>query len=813
MRKNVCKENINIEGDTNIILQKIGGKMLDRFKEMFSSYELLEGNYGIEREALRVYKDGNLARSPHPKIFGSKNENPYITTDFAECQMEMITPPLKTPKQVYDFINSLYDISVEGLEDSEYLWPQSMPSIVPDDSEINIAKYDDDEKGNTAHEYRKNLIKKYGGKKQLICGIHYNFSFDENLIKKLYDYEKSSKSSLLGLNWNRNEENENVRYINFKNSIYLKLARNYLRYRWLIVYLLGSSGFVHKSYGCRCCMNISSEIAKDSFTNEGAVSYRNSDCGYRNKIELLPDYSDVDSYIKSLKSFIDDELIDSHKELYSSVRLKPVNVDNFMESLLKDGITYLEYRSIDINPFEKGGISLEDLNFLQIFNIYLLIKDESDYKEWQKEATENQNKIAKHGLKNIGLIKDGNLVSRELWSLDILEEIKLMCKTLELGNEYVIDNMIAKVKNSELTYTYRMCQIIKDKCYINAHMQLAKEYKKEAYDNRFKLQGFEDLELSTQILMKEAIKRGIKTEILDRSENFISLKKNNKIEYVRQATKTSKDTYISVLIMENKSVTKKVLKDNNIKVPEGIEVNSIEESINAAELYKNRPIVIKPKSTNFGTGISIFSEGTDKDSIIEAFKIAFKYDNTVLLEEFIKGKEYRFLVIDDKVCGILHRVPANVIGDGKKSIKQLTEIKNQDPLRGYHYVTPLEKINLDENAELFLKIQNKTFDYVPEKDEIVYLRENSNISTGGDSIDYTDKIPDKFKEIAVQCAKAVNAKICGVDMMLEDYSDENKPYGVIELNFNPAIHIHCYPYKGTERKIGFEVLKLLGFIN
>ena len=114
---------------------------------------------------------------------------------------------------------------------------------------------------------------------------------------------------------------------------------------------------------------------------------------------------------------------------------------------------------------------------------------------------------------------------------------------------------------------------------------------------------------------------------------------------------------------------------------------------------------------------------------------------------------------------------------------------------------------------MFLKVQKKTFDYVPVKDEVVYLRENSNISTGGDSIDYTDKIPEKFKNIAVQCAKAVNAKICGVDMMLEDYMDENTQYGIIELNFNPAIHIHCYPYKGTERKIGEDVLKLLGFIN
>ena len=125
------------------------------------------------------------------------------------------------------------------------------------------------------------------------------------------------------------------------------------------------------------------------------------------------------------------------------------------------------------------------------------------------------------------------------------------------------------------------------------------------------------------------------------------------------------------------------------------------------------------------------------------------------------------------------------------------------------YKTPLEKIKLDDNAALFLSNQNKDFNYIPLEGETVYLRENSNISTGGDSIDYTDLIPNKFKDIAVKCAKAVNAKICGVDIMLEDYSNENSNYGIIELNFNPAIHIHCFPYKGTERNIGVEVLKLL----
>ncbi len=162
--------------------------------------------------------------------------------------------------------------------------------------------------------------------------------------------------------------------------------------------------------------------------------------------------------------------------------------------------------------------------------------------------------------------------------------------------------------------------------------------------------------------------------------------------------------------------------------------------------------------------------------------------------------------------GILHRVPANVIGDGNSTIKELVEIKNKSSLRGKGYRTPLEKINLDNNAKLFLKQENKDFDYIPKQYEIVYLRENSNISTGGDSIDYTDLIPQRFKDIAVESAKAVGANICGVDMMIEDYNDENSNYSIIELNFNPAIHIHSYPYKGAEREIAKEILSLLELI-
>ena len=766
--------------------------MLNTFKKLFTPEEILRGNFGVEREGLRVNIQGKLSNNKHPKVFGNKLTNPYITTDFSESQLELITPVFYTSKDVYNFINALYDIVALEIGD-EYIWPESMPCIIPEDSEIPIADFCKCKQGEEAKGYREDLLKKYGGKIQLISGIHYNFSLSDDVLNKLYE-ESSKKED----------------FKDFKDNIYLKITRNYLRYRWLLIYLLGGTGVVHSTYKVDCVKKLN-KISEDVYSCNGIVSYRNSECGYGNRTRMFADYTSTSAYVDSIRKFINDGVIQSPKEFYNSIRLKGKNPNNILESLENDGIQYLEYRSVDVNPFSKGGISLEDLEFLELFNLYLLFKEESTYKDWQIDALENQGNIAKNGGLDIELIKNGQKISKVQWGLEILNEIKNINDTLNLQKDDLIKSLMEKVKDYSKTNTYKFIELVKEKGYVNAHLDLAKQYKKEAFNSRFNLTGFEDIELSTQILMKEAIKRGIKVDVLDRQDNFISLEQNGKIEYIKQATKTSIDNYATVLAMNNKVVTKKILHKKGIRVPKGEEFTNINEGIRRVEKYTNIPVVIKPKSTNFGLGISIFPIGGNKEDLVKAVEFAFSKDDTVLIEEFIKGKEFRFLVIGDKVSGILHRVPANVKGDGKHTIEELIAIKNTDSLRGKGYKTPLEKIEIDTSAILYLKNNNMDINTVLKKDEIAFLRENSNISTGGDSIDFTDIIPNRFKEIAIKSAKAIGANICGVDMVLEDYSDENSNYGIIELNFNPAIHIHSYPYEGTERNVAKDILKLLGF--
>lgn len=326
--------------------------------------------------------------------------------------------------------------------------------------------------------------------------------------------------------------------------------------------------------------------------------------------------------------------------------------------------------------------------------------------------------------------------------------------------------------------------------------------------------GREDLELSTQLVIAEAERRGHMVEVLDAPSNFIRISGNGITEYLRQATRTSADTYISALLMENKKVTKHVLGEAGIRVPEGRDYAGLEALLSDWPYWETREaLVVKPNATNFGTAVFIFKRPFCRADFSRAAEAAFREDSIVLVEDFIRGAEYRFLVIDGVTRAVLHRVPANVTGDGVSSVARLIEAKNADPRRGEGYVRPLEKLRLGPEETRYLADRGLSPDSVPEAGLTVYLRENSNISTGGDSLDYTDDVHEGYKDLAVAAAAAAGAKICGVDMMIEDVEAEptGDNYGIIELNFNPALHIHDFPYRGENRNVERYVLDLLGF--
>jgi glutamate--cysteine ligase len=324
--------------------------------------------------------------------------------------------------------------------------------------------------------------------------------------------------------------------------------------------------------------------------------------------------------------------------------------------------------------------------------------------------------------------------------------------------------------------------------------------------------GYETLELSTQLVIGEALRRGLEVKVLDAGSNFIRVRGNGETEHIMQATRTSADTYVSALIMENKKVTKLLLHEAGIRAPDGSDYASLESAEADFAHWMNRDIVVKPNSTNFGIAVTLLHPPFTEESFRAALKEAFEHDDTVLVEECVPGREFRFLVIDGIVRAVLHRVPANVVGDGESSIAALIELKNGDPRRGSGYRSPMEKLRAGEEEKSMLRGQGMDFDSIPGAGVTVFLRKNSNISTGGDGIDFTDSVHEGYKAIASAAAAAVGARICGIDMMISDVdaAPTAAGYGIIECNFNPALHIHDFPFNGKNRRVETHVLDLLG---
>ena len=227
--------------------------------------------------------------------------------------------------------------------------------------------------------------------------------------------------------------------------------------------------------------------AKDdygSFYSTKGPSFRNASCGYKNLIELYPSYDSIDEFARDINEFIGNGDLSEAKELYTQIRVKPKNPKDLLNSLTDDGIEYIEIRTLDINPFYKCGLVKHDMKFLHLFLIYMLIKDESDYNAWQKEAKINEENVAERAyVDSMRLLKDGEEVTLKSWASEIINEMFGMCEVLGIEENHTLNLMLNRVANPDLTYGKRLLELIKNEGYINTHVKLSKNNKKTSINN------------------------------------------------------------------------------------------------------------------------------------------------------------------------------------------------------------------------------------------------------------------------------------------------------------------------------------------
>ena len=737
-----------------------------------------EANVGIEKEGLRTDENERLAMTDHPHSLGDRIFHPYIQTDFSEAQPELVTPVQPSVKDAYNWLEGIQDVMNRALPDNEYIWPNSMPNILPEEDNIPIIRYNDPD----AIAYREYLAEHYGKKKQTISGIHFNYSFSSAFLEAAFAAQTNTTD-----------------FVEFVNKLYVKLAGNFLKYEWILLYLFGASPYAEMDF-------FDSKSGRDLPKPTDYVrSLRNSSFGYHNHDDVVVRYDSVENYVTDIEDYVKTGHLSEEREFYGNARLR--GKGSALREMLHSGVQYIEFRSIDINPHARIGLTYEQGLFYQFFFMLMVWFDTEatteEIVEGQKrnlvtsdEHPSVESAFKEHGLKIMDLM------------LQMLDETDAPAEYVE-----IVQNEREKFIDPSLTLAAQVANEIDEIGYLKANRKRGLEYKHYSTGRDYVLNGFTSMEHSTQLLIADAMQHGIEIDVLDYKDQFLELSHEDHIEYVRNGNMTSHDTTISHFLMENKTVTKKILHEHGYTVPLGGEYHTVDSAVGDYTKYKNQAIVVKPKTTNYGIGISVFKNAPSKASYEEALEIAFKEDDAVLVEEFVAGTEYRFFVLDGEVAAVLLRIPANVVGDGESTISELIDAKNEDPLRGENHRAPMAYIQKGEIETLMLKEQGYTFDTVPEKDTQVFLRENSNISTGGDSIDFTDEMHESYNAIAVGIAEALDVKVTGIDLIIPDYkvpSTTDYPgYSCIEANFNPAMNMHAYVTEGKGRRLSQGILAML----
>lgn len=335
---------------------------------------------GLEKENLRVDAQGVISQEPHPRSLGAALTHPWITTDFSEALLEMITPPEPSILRAHQDLLLATQVVNQHLPPGESLWNYSMPPFLKTGQAVPLAYYGENPLGKMKRIYRQGLCYRYGRAMQVIAGLHYNLSWPQDFFA----------------HWQA-EEGDTQALQDFINQKYLGLIRNFFRHAWILPYLFGASPLCFHSSATaeRDYLEVlNSELTWGPY----ATSLRLSDLGYHNRApDLLQiQYNDLEDYVKSLiratetpyEPFteigvmvegqarqLSDKLLQMENEYYSPIRPKqiPKAGERPALALLNRGIAYVELRLLDLNPFEAGGLSLEDMAFIEDFLRYCLL--------------------------------------------------------------------------------------------------------------------------------------------------------------------------------------------------------------------------------------------------------------------------------------------------------------------------------------------------------------------------------------------------------------------------------------------------------
>ncbi|WP_163560051.1 glutamate--cysteine ligase [Halomonas sp. NO4] len=398
---------------------------------------------GVEKEGLRVDREGRIAATPHPRVLGSKLTHPHITTDYSEALLEYITPVYCRPADAMAFLADLHRFSYRHLGD-ELIWPGSMPARLDGNDSVAIADYGVSNVGTMKQVYRRGLDVRYGRIMQAIAGVHYNVSLPDALWETLRELDGAADTNLN----------------DYRSARYFGLIRNFRRHSWLLLYLFGASPAVDRSFLPDGKIPDKLEAhGRHTLVSRYATSLRMSDLGYQNKVQeqLKICFNSLSNYVNTLRHAIstpwpayeakgvnvDGEwrqlnanILQIENEYYSDIRPKRVarHDETPSQALEARGVEYIEVRCLDLDPFQPLGIDATRMHFLDVFLMWCLLAESPWIPDEECDRLDdNRQRVVERGRDpELRLEHDGRQRSIADWGGEIFAELARVAELLDL---------------------------------------------------------------------------------------------------------------------------------------------------------------------------------------------------------------------------------------------------------------------------------------------------------------------------------------------------------------------------------------------
>ncbi|HCB15932.1 MAG TPA: glutamate--cysteine ligase [Alteromonas sp.] len=462
---------------------------------------------GVERECLRINPTGMLAMTPHPKALGAALTHESITTDYSESLLEFITPPESDVNTTLAQLEDVHKFTIDNIGD-ERLWPLSMPCFIENAQDIPIAYFGESNVGKMKKAYRMGLRNRYGSMMQVISGVHFNFSVPDTFWQHL----ATQKGVQASQEWVSEQ--------------YFALIRNYRRSCWLIPYLFGASPALCKSFveGREHGLDFK-QLGRGTLYLPYATSLRMSGLGYTSNEQssLRICYNSIDTYVRLLREAmyspsknyagfaageggdyqqLSKNVLQIENEFYSPIRPKQPTAsgEKPTDALALRGVSYIEIRALDVNPFSPVGIDKEQMHFLDVFLMACLLTESPKFDaERYKETDVNLNRVVLEGRKpGLTLLQNEQEVAMRDWAEALFARYAEVAAIMDENyddNRYseAVKREWLKVQDPDLTFSGRwLNKLLAEGDNAVVGRELAETYRRQIGDFNYHFKSAED---------------------------------------------------------------------------------------------------------------------------------------------------------------------------------------------------------------------------------------------------------------------------------------------------------------------------------